>query len=38
MPPRHVISVGLQVGAGFVELVVKLEVEVMRLQIDRRDH
>jgi hypothetical protein len=30
--------VGSQVGTGFVELVVKLEVEVMRLQIDRRNH
>jgi hypothetical protein len=38
MPPRHVIRVGSQVGAGFVELVVKLQVELMRLQIDRRNH
>jgi hypothetical protein len=27
MPLRHVISVASQVGTGFVELVVKLEVE-----------
>jgi hypothetical protein len=38
MPPGHVIRVGSQVSAGFVKLVVKLEVEVMRLQIDRRNH
>jgi len=38
MPPRHVIGVGAQVGASLVELVVKRDVEVMRLQIGRGDH
>jgi hypothetical protein len=35
MPPRHVMRVGSQIGAGLEEVVVKLKVEVMRLQIDR---
>jgi hypothetical protein len=31
MPSRHVLGVGSQVGAGFVEGIVKLQIEVMRL-------
>ena len=31
MPPCHVLGVGSQVSAKLVELIVKLEVEVMRL-------
>jgi hypothetical protein len=38
LPPRHVVGVGSQVGAGLVEGVVKLQIEVMRLQVDRRQH
>jgi hypothetical protein len=38
VPPRHVMRVGSQIGAGLIEVVVKLEVEVMRLQIDCRNH
>jgi hypothetical protein len=38
MPSRHVLGVGSQVGARFVEGIVKLQIEVMRLQVDRRNH
>ena len=38
MPSRHVLGVGSQLGAGFVEGIVKLQIEVMRLQVDRRNH
>ena len=38
MPSRHVLGVGSQIGAGFVEGIVKLQIEVMRLQVDRRNH
>jgi hypothetical protein len=37
MPLRHVIGVGSQVGARLVERVVKLQVKVMRLQIELRE-
>jgi hypothetical protein len=38
MPLRHVIGVDSRVGTGLVERIVKLQAEVMRLQIDDGDH
>ena len=37
VPACHVIAVCVQVCAGFVELIIELEIEVMSLQIDRCD-
>lgn len=38
VPASHVIAVGFQVSARFEEMVVKLQIQVVRLEIDCAEH